>query len=249
MDFYEVVKTKIDLLSNNEMKIYEYIVDNFSRIHKQTIREVAKNCYVSTSTIIRVVKKIGFTSYSEMIVIIKYTNNQSKMYSTTISANKFDYREEYMKNIMETIRVMDQEQISLVVDLLLNTNKLYIYSRGLTKSFASYLEFLFKVKNVEVIFPTNSVYRKFYMNKITNNDTILLIDYHGNDQELIDCLNQVKSKTDAYSISITQANNNVLQNLSDINFYYFSDELTEQGIDITSNISVIAILEIIIYNL
>ncbi len=249
MDFYEIIKKNLDSLNKNEMQIYEYIIDNFKTIHQQTIREVAKNCYVSTSTIIRFVKKIGFSSFSEMVVVIKYTNNQLSIDKTTVSANKEKYREEYIKNITESIRVMDQDHINMVVELISNSDKVYIYTRGLTKAFANYIEFLFKIKNVEVVFPTNSVLRSFYIDKITSQDVMLAIDYHGDDVELINYLNIVKSKTDAYSVSITQANNNVIQNLSDINFYYFSDEIIEHNIDITSNISVIAILEMIIYNL
>ncbi|EAG7450134.1 MurR/RpiR family transcriptional regulator, partial [Listeria monocytogenes] len=48
-------------------------------------------------------------------------------------------------------------------------------------------------------------------------------------------------------ISITGADNNIIQNMSDINLYIFTDEIEMNNLDITSRISTIAIMELILY--
>lgn len=48
-------------------------------------------------------------------------------------------------------------------------------------------------------------------------------------------------------IWITGADNNIIQNMSDINLYIFTDEIEMNNLDITSRISTIAIMELILY--
>ncbi len=49
-------------------------------------------------------------------------------------------------------------------------------------------------------------------------------------------------------ISITRADNNVIQNMSDLNFYMFADEVEYLGSDVTSRCGMIAILESLMYS-
>lgn len=249
MDFFERTSDKIELLTKNELKIYNYILDNMEEMHNKTVRAIAKECYVSTSTILRLVRKIGFEGYNEMIIIIKYTLNTNMHSQTTITEKKVRYKEEYAKNILESIRVIDDKQLIEVANKINNCEKLYIFSRGQMKSYSSYFEFLFELNNINTYFASNSYYRKFYSSNIAKSDFVIVIDYHGEDQELINIISKSKSNGCNNILTITQANNNVMQNLSLYNFYYFSDETIKNGFDITSNVSVMAILELLIHNL
>lgn len=249
MDFFERTSSKIELLTKNELKIYNYILDNMEDMHNKTVRAMAKESFVSTSTILRLVRKIGFEGYNEMIIIIKYTLNTQVTSETTITEKEVRYKEEYAKNIMESIRVLDDKQLIEVTNKIKCCEKLFVFSRGLMKSYGSYIEFLLELNEVDTYFASNSYYRKFYSSKVTDRDFVIVIDYHGDDQELINIITKSKSNGCNDILTITQANNNVMQNLSNYNFYYFSDETIKNGFDITSNVSVMAILELIIHNL
>lgn len=249
MDFFEITGSKIESLTKNELKIYNYILDNMESMHSKTVRAIAKECYVSTSTILRLVRKIGFEGYNEMIIIIKYTLNLEVTNETTITEKRIKYKEEYAKNILESIRVIDDSQLIEVVEQINNANNLYIFSRGLMKSYGTYIEFLFAISGVDTYFASNSYFRKFYAQSIAENDFVIVIDYHGDDQELINIITKSKAHNCRNILTITQANNNVMQNLSKYNIYYFSDETIKNGFDITSNVSVMAILELIVHNL
>ena len=48
-------------------------------------------------------------------------------------------------------------------------------------------------------------------------------------------------------VSLTRADNNTIQNMSDLNFYVFADEIDCQGADITSRCGMIAIMETLLY--
>ena len=83
---------------------------------------------------------------------------------------------------------------------------------------------------------------------MTKDDLVIVLSYGGHDIELIQLVQQFKSsKQSPYLISVTGADNNVIQNLSDINLYIFTDEIEMNKQDITSRISTIAILELVLY--
>ncbi len=249
MDFFERTNTKLDTLTKSELKIYNYILDNMEVMHNKTVRAIARECFVSTSTILRLAHKLGFDGYNEMIIIIKYTLNMKVVSTTTITEKKVKYKEEYAKNILESIRVLDDDNLKAIASKIKASKKLYIFSRGLIKSYIANIDFLFEIKGIDTYFASNSYYRKFYSENITDEDFVIIIDYKGDDQELIKIITKSKLHNCNNILTITQANNNVMQNLSKYNMYYFADEIIENGFDVTSSISVMAILEIIIHNL
>ena len=73
MNFFEIVSSHLKDLTDNEHKLFEFVVSNMENINGKSIRSVASMAYVSTATFIRFVKKIGFSGYSEFATVIKFT--------------------------------------------------------------------------------------------------------------------------------------------------------------------------------
>jgi len=48
-------------------------------------------------------------------------------------------------------------------------------------------------------------------------------------------------------MSITRADNNILESLSDANFYVFAEEIRLHGMDLTSSVPMLMILELLAY--
>ncbi|EME7152367.1 phosphosugar-binding protein, partial [Enterococcus faecium] len=67
------------------------------------------------------------------------------------------------------------------------------------------------------------------------------------DLELIETIRKIKEQDHPLIVSITGADNNLIQNFSDINLYLFTDEISLNHLDITSHISMIALMELILY--
>lgn len=56
---------EIQKYNETDIRIYKYIIANIDKIQYMTIRELAKELYVSTSTILRFCTKNNFDGYSE----------------------------------------------------------------------------------------------------------------------------------------------------------------------------------------
>ncbi|WP_129045604.1 MurR/RpiR family transcriptional regulator [Companilactobacillus metriopterae] len=252
MNFFEIVNSNVDSLTNNEQKLLDYVIKNMDQIKNKSIRELSSECFVSTTTFLRFVRKIGFSGYSDFITVIKYTllNNDvnSKSEMSPFVVNQSEYREEYLKNINETIRVLDNEKLNQVANIMNKAEKIYFLAKGFSKYAAEYVEYLYTLNGFVVIFPKNFEQRKLMHLNIKSSDVVFIFNYDGEDKELIEITQNLERKFPQLNlVSVTGANNNTIQNMSDINFYLFSDEIYKNKIEMTSHVSLISIMELLLY--
>lgn len=97
MDFFEHVNENLSALNRNERKLLDYIIRNIREVAGKSIREVAQDNYVSTTTILRLTKKLGFNGYrdfSDSLKIALYTRKETKV---PRAIQRDGYSEEYLK--------------------------------------------------------------------------------------------------------------------------------------------------------
>ncbi|EAC6966799.1 SIS domain-containing protein, partial [Listeria monocytogenes] len=159
-----------------------------------------------------------------------------------------DYREEYLKNIIESVRVLEPSKIKKITKKLVSKPRIYFFAKGLSKHAAKYIKYLYTMSGFLVEFPEDYQYRQAVLPHIGKDDLVFILTYGGHDIELIQTAQKLKSRNETpMLISITGADNNIIQNMSDINLYIFTDEIEMNNLDITSRISTIAIMELILY--
>ncbi|GAA2984096.1 MurR/RpiR family transcriptional regulator [Lentilactobacillus parakefiri] len=251
MNFFEIIKPYVEKLNKNEYGLLDYVIKNMTQIQNKSIREVAAACYVSTTTFLRFVRKIGFSGYSEFSTVIKYTvlnSNKAEDQTEPFVEEQSAYRNEYLKNIEETVRVLDERKLLKICQVLDHRPKLYFFAKGFSKYSAEYIEYLYTLNGFIVIFPKNHEQRRLAYRNVQPDDVIFVFDYEGEDDELIQIIQNLQSKRSyAMLVSITGANNNTIQNMSDENLYLFTDELKISGVDMTSHVSLIVIMELLLY--
>lgn len=249
MNFFDIVGPYLKGLSDNDHKLFEFVVKNMDKINGKSIREVASLCYVSTATFLRFVRKIGFSGYSEFTTVIKFTlmNHQDKN-KNPFKVLQVDYQNKYVKNIEESIRVLKPEQLKRVADKLADHPHIFLFAKNITKHTTEYIKYLYSMSGFTVTFPPDKDYRKLAEQQITNNSLVFIMSFNGESAEFVKLLNNlIRRGISPMIVSITEADNNTIQNMSDINFYIFTDKITVNGIDIGSRISVAAIMELILY--
>lgn len=131
----EVLKQSlIENLTENEKRVYSYLTKNIERIENLKIKEIAKNTFTSSATVIRTAKKLGFKGYKELIYKIV---NRKTILDCNIISQKFN-----MKN---------KEQLNEIIELIDN-GKVMLYAEGLAGTIVSYIykKLLLAGKNVEL---------------------------------------------------------------------------------------------------
>lgn len=110
-------------LNNTDMGIWKYIVQHRSAVCHSSIHELARECHVSTTTIVRFAQKLGLEGFGEFKLLLKRDAPQVSSYDTNIleELNHF-----YAQTVDKVCRLDFDRASSLVHE----ANRIFTYASG-----------------------------------------------------------------------------------------------------------------------
>jgi len=246
-DFFVATQETIRNLNKTERRLFDYVVKNMDTVKLMSIRELAEKQFLSTATIFRFAQRLGFSGYSDLTnsLLITTHSKQDTVIPNIVMGH--GYSEEYLKNAMEAVRVMSPKQVEDVIKLLTNKPHIYILTDDNTHAIGQYCERLFIGLNFHAYFPETAYQKWNLVNRIGSQDMIIALSYSGQDEMMINFIQKVFLTEHPHLLSITRSDNNTLESLSDTNFYIFANEILISGMDLTSSVTMLMILELLIY--
>ncbi len=113
-------------LTRGEQTIYDYLAQNWQNSSLMKIQNIANNCYCSTTSVQRLVRKLGFASFSEFkIKAINEGQNQTNL------INSF--------NIEETFNQINEATMFPIIEQIRSHNHIYIYGTGASEISSRFL--------------------------------------------------------------------------------------------------------------
>lgn len=246
-DFFEVTKDKLRDLNQNERELFDYVVKNINLVKTLSIQKFAATQFISTTSIFRFTKKLGFTGYSDFIASLVATSTAQQSTPLPDIVKDSDYSQMYLKNIMEAARVMSAQYVDDICEKLKTRPNIYILCDDSTHGIGQYAERLFIGLGFRAYFPEAAYQMQTLVSHVQTHDMIIALSYTGEDETLCDFIKRVYLKEKPYLMSITRADNNVLESLSDANFYMFAEAMHLNGMDLTSTLPMLMILELLVY--
>lgn len=187
-DFFDITTDKLDKLNVTEKKIFDYVVKNMDEVKQMSIRQFAQECYISTATIYRFIKKLGFDGYKEFIAVLKITD-MSRTKAVIPNVMKYKgYREDYLKNLIETVRVIRKEQVKRFHEVLKKDPQIYLFGYGLTVEAARYIEHLFLAFGLRAMLAYEDYEIENAIDHMTDDDVVIVMSYSGKTKKIIDTL-------------------------------------------------------------
>lgn len=247
MNFYERTSDAISKLNASEQSILKYVIKNLHVVKKMSIRDLAATCFVSTTTIFRFVKKLGYEGYSDFIDDISKAEAESRKISIPSIVQNDNYRDSYLKNIAEAVKVITDEKIEKFSTIMNKNPDIYVIAEGLSREVGRYFTRLLTTIGYNVTFPIELYEKEMVLRRIKKDDVLLVLSYTGDNVSVVHEIEKIFAISTPTIISFTRADNNAIQNMSDLNFYVFADEIEYDGIDVTSRIGMIAIMETLLY--
>ncbi|MCL2599702.1 MAG: MurR/RpiR family transcriptional regulator [Treponema sp.] len=247
MDFFDATKESIRSLNQTERLLFDYVVKNMDKVRQMSIQEFAKKQYLSTTTIFRFAQKLGFSGYADFInsLLVTSHNKQNAVVPDVVLGRS--YSEEYLKNAMEAVRVMSPQRVEDVLATLARRPDIYILADDSTHAIGQYCERLFIALGFHAYFPEAAYQMQNLANHIRSQDMIIALSYSGKNEVLIDVIQRVFLRGRPYLLSITRADNNPLESMSNTNFYVFAEEIRLHNMDLTSSVPMLMILELLVY--
>lgn len=221
-------------LNNLELSLYEYIMKNSKKVTYMRIRELAAEAHVSTTTILRLCKKLNCEGFSEFKVKLKMyirENNIKRINDDTLEIINF------LKSIEESNL---DKTIDKLCELCKNASNIIFLGIGssgiLCKYAARYLSAIGKF--------TVHIDDPFYPKNFICGDQCLVIalSVSGETQSTIENIVRFKEKGCTIA-SITNSENCTIAKLSDLNLSYYVQQVKVNYSDITTQLPVLYIVE------
>jgi len=247
MDFYLQTSNNASKLSTTERNILNYVVKNMHLVKEMSIRDLAKETYVSTTTLFRFVKKLGYEGFGEFIDAVRETEKESRKIHIPSIVHDDNYRDSYLKNVVEAVKVITDEKIETFHKIMGRYPHIFILAEGLSSEVAKYFARLLITMGYNAEIPVEEYEFSSLLRRIKRDDVLLILSYTGNNQSIVHHVEKIFAIATPTIISFTRADNNIIQNMSDLNFYVFADEIDYEGVDVTSRCGMIAIMETLMY--
>lgn len=224
-------------LTRAEYRILSYLIDNPSQIGNITIRQLAIINFVSTTTVMRLCQKLGFSGYSELIYYCKQLlSSFEQSHSLTFEENQtteplFDL---FLENYLKTFALIPEVRKNAFTSLINGKNSFFIYGAGLSHIFSEYISKRLQLIGKDAFLSGLSDSKNIFINNASRYSVFIAISRSGETEQVVEKAKIAKS-IGMKIVVFTRANANSLAELADIHFPIYDDAVNYQSDTIESS--------------
>ncbi|CCQ92687.1 Transcriptional regulator [[Clostridium] ultunense Esp] len=240
--------------TKSEKKVYDYVINNYEEVIYKTITELSHETGVGETTVLRFCRKLGFTGYQEFKLaltqeIYKFTSSDtdnfenlgefSEVVSNTINNS--------MNVIKETARILDEQTLSAVVKLILESNRILLVGSSMSGNSALDAQNRLMRIGINAEYYSDTHLELMSSNTLNENDLLIAFSVSGSTKNTIQAIEFAKQNK-AKIIVITNKIQSKAASLADIVLITKGRESPLEGGSLPAKISQLCIINII-YNL
>lgn len=233
----------INSLTISELDVLRFVDNNKKLVLDWSIKNLSQKTFVSTATIMRLCKKLGFSGFSEL----KYYLKEKVCYEerTKRPATFDDLINQNVKSIVETAKMLDEAMIMEVVSHMKAKTNIHFFGKGLTSTVLNYASKQLLTYNRSNFNYEDTHIAYLVAESMNENDLLFVCSLSGNTHQVVRMAQIAKSRN-ATVVTITSSNNNELSKIGDYNFAIHKEEEECRQYDISSRLPILFILNIII---
>ncbi|WLV81159.1 MULTISPECIES: MurR/RpiR family transcriptional regulator [Lacticaseibacillus] len=176
-------------LGEASQHVADYFRHNYAAVAGFSLRDLSKKIGVSTATISRFGRQLGFASFDQLkLALLKEIDAQTEGDVTSDDNSLASARKTINANISAlegTMSFLTQEQIDRSVDLLLKANKVAIFGLGSSNVLAQAAYHTFLRLPLNLIVDADYHMQLMDANKLTKSDVAIVISHTGNDTDIL----------------------------------------------------------------
>lgn len=245
-------------LSSKELRVADYIIENTSILKNMSIQTLAQVNHISTTTILRLCRKLGYSGFSELkidvIASVKTNHNNEEFLQEDINLN--DSLLDVMNKVQqmeksaidETYAILNMASLSQAIDMIIDSQKIIIYGAGGSGLVGKELEYqLYKIKK-DVSCHLDHHVQYSIVNILDPHDLVIIISHLGETPECVKLLQFAKERN-VPSIAITKMGQSRVSALASVVLHTSSSEHVSRIIPIRSKISQLSVINILVTNI
>lgn len=256
------IRHKYNTLSESQKVIADYILNDKEKSAMTTISELAKKCCVSETTVMRFIKKLGYSSFQ--VFRIDMAHEFSEIYHSQKPSDNLKIQDGYQditpEDDVNTIKqkiiksasvaindlqsLIDAASIETVANLFLHADKILFYGSGGSSAIALDGYHKFMRLGFNVTSNLNSHFMIIQSALLSNLDIVVLISHTGESREVLEIAANAQ-KQGCKIIGITSYINSSLAKISDITLFSSTNQLKYYTDAMVSRILQLVILDMI----
>lgn len=212
--FFKKLMLKKHLLSELEEKVFQLMIENQDDILQSTLTVFSDRYFVSTATVSRTCKKLGYNGYSEFQYAYRiFKENDITSFENYSGTN--EYINKVIQDMNDNIQSFNEETIDEMVKCLIDSQQVEIFGVGRTLSVcreaATKLTFAGKIASARGDWDERRAVARY----LGENDLAILVSISGETEEIVECA-KILNKNNVKIIGIVGTNNSTLLNYVDL---------------------------------
>lgn len=206
-------------INDSEYSVLNDLIDKIDIIQKYSIREAAKNNFISTASISRLCYKFGLSGYSELKFFLKseydkFVKNINED-NITLKSKLYSIVNGFYNNYKKTIDNINEDELNKFLQLIYEDKGISVCGNGLSEVMAMYFSQRFQMIGRKVNFINLNAPSEIYKNQLKDSSAIVVFSKSGNIEALSNKL-KIAKENNIKLVLITSGKKNKNDNISDI---------------------------------
>ncbi|MGX7112581.1 MurR/RpiR family transcriptional regulator [Gemella cuniculi] len=217
--FFDNLKQNYDKLSISEQQVIDFLMKQ-PNVESTTLKEIKQEVLVSSSTVIRACKKLGYNTFIDLKYDLRLNKELVKNKEETSSSNFNRLKEQLSVEFQRTMSILNQEDFEIFADTIIKSRRIFCVGSG--SSYMVMADFNRKLKLIDLW--SNDYFEPYSMKRIpeisTDKDVIIAFSLSGASNNLNENLLAAK-QNGTKILSVTSLSSSSLAKMSDhvINVY------------------------------
>lgn len=235
------IKSLFPDLTKSEKKVALYVNQHLSQMTYLSIGDLANQCDVGETTILRFCKRLGYSGYYELkqqIILQIQKNDQEIQQKLPTTINRI------YTMVNETTQLIDRVKVKETVKLIMECQTIYMFGSGFSGLTALAAQMRFASLGYRAIAARENYLKVLYANMITKNDLAVGFSISGEDTSTIETIKLAKNNGTKI-IVITNHEESTLAKLGDIILLTSGKEIGKEGSTLVTEMSQFIVLEVL----
>lgn len=240
------------LMTITELKIADYVLNNYEAVLNNNISELAENSGVSDASVVRFCKGLGYKGYQDFKVNAardilpkeKHFNPRLEQSDDdeTICKKIFSSEIEVLKR---TLSSLDMDTISKIVEIILNANKIIFFGSGGSLMVGKDAQHKFMKIGISVYVYEDIDMQLMSSSLMKKDDLALCISHSGSNYNVLQCLKNAK-ENGARTVALVTQGKTPISKSADYVLYTASEETIFRSESVSTRIVQLAILDTLV---
>lgn len=243
------INSYYDGLSRSEQKICDFLLSDMENTARLSIQDLAVATNVSTATISRFAKKIGYASFQDLKLAIHVSSqNQADDFFSELSFTD-SYKDILVKNFTSTIASLDatlhlvsQTRLEEAMKILLKADTVGFFGIGGSNTVAGMAFHKFLRMPVKSVYHQDFHYQQMLAAKLSKKDCAFVISHTGKNKDTLEIV-EILKEHGVPLIAITSFANSPIAEACDVALISVSEEIAFRPEAVAATVSQISLLD------